>query len=271
MTQTAPYNGISAGNVDLWFGDSWPSGSELYKTHGETTETSLEGKYFWQDYAVYLSRPDLAFPHWVSTHRNNCYINFSGSGRSLDFALYQLTKFCKENLNPDTKYTVFLCTTAQSRKFAIDIAGQHHHRQLIRFHHPNTKAIDQDFAFSIYNSTVCLNNFYLLCYRYNIDLKIIPVWDFFESHSEIDIVPDNAWLSKIPLTKLAFGEDFDLNNCEKPGDDIYNANGIGHALGRKAVAHHLRNHPYIKPMVMHPNIDGHKKLAETIINLLTEH
>lgn len=256
---------------DLWFGDSWPAGTELITTHGKTTETSQDGKYFWPKHQLQVGRPDLAFPHWVSTARNCSYINFAGSGRSLDYALYKLSKFVKYGYEDATKYTAFLCTTAQSRKFGIDITGRHHHRQMLRFSSTvHNKATDEDFAFSLYNSTICLNNFYLICYKYNIDLKIIPVWDKFESHSEVDLVPDSAWLSATPMTKLAFGEDFEFNHCEKPGDDIYDANGIGHALGLRSVAYHLKNHQYVKPLVVHPNIDGHKKLAETILSLLTE-
>lgn len=236
LLQTTQSHGMSTGNVDLWFGDSWPIGTEL----GSPTD-SLDASIY-PNAKLGIDNPMLAFSQHVSDHRQHKVINFARGGSSLDFALYSLLSFCKSRFDSNINYTAFLCLSEQARGFGISTTLNKH------FHFgrgsPKSK-----FDLYIHDSLIVLNSFYLICKNYNIDLKIIPVFsnfEFPELFNNINFIEEHNWVCKESITYLTFGE------------HMRDANGEIDF-----------NKDWIKPNEMHANAYGHKMIANKIISLLT--
>lgn len=234
--QTTQSHGMSAGNVDLWFGDSWPIGTEL----GSSTDSI--------DLSIYpnaklgIDNPMLAFSQHVSDHRQNKLINFARGGSSLDFALYSLLSFCKSKFDPKINYTAFLCLSEQARGYGIsNLLKKHFH-----FSRGNPKS---KFDLYVHDSMVALNSFCLICKNFGIDLKIIPVFsnfEFPEQFDNINFIEDHNWVCKESITYLTFNE----HMCNDKGEVDFNKH-------------------WIVPNEMHANAYGHKMIANKIISLLT--
>lgn len=234
--QTIQLHGMSTGNVDLWFGDSWPIGTEL-----GSPNDSID-KSIYPNAKLGVDNPMLAFPQHVSNHRQHPVINFARGGSSLDFALYSLMSFCKNTYDSGKTYTAFLCLSEQARGFGISgVLNKHFH-----FGRGSPKS---KFDLYIYDSMIALNSFYLICNKYNIDLKIIPIFsnfDFPAILSNIQFIEEHNWVCHESITYLTFGEH--MRDADGNMDfDKY----------------------WIRPNEMHANAVGHKIIADKIISLLT--
>jgi hypothetical protein len=242
--------------IDLWFGDSWVIGSELGEYYGKKT---LSKKFFPAHHEN--CRADLSFAKLVSDHRDSVYFNFAIDGGSYNHAYYQLVKFCKKHKNL-TNATAFLCTTGQTRDFALDFFDEQHHFIPHVFRSPDTRfdLHKSDLKFSLYDSTVILNSFYHACHYYGIRLIIIPIWCIFEENRHVYSIPDENWL--IPrdqnITSMTIFKNYPISNMEPQS-------GEPDAL----LANHKQNQ-YIYPCQLHPNTEGHKKIASKIIELLQQ-
>lgn len=234
--QTILSRGMSAGNVDLWFGDSWPIGTEL-----GTLESlkSIDKNIY--PYARLGDDPTLAFSHHVSEFRQHEILNLARGGSSLDFALYNLMSFCRNKHNPNINYTAFLCLSEQGRAFGMS--------GLLNKHFHFTAGRKSKFDLYMYDSIIALNSFYLICKNYNIELKILPVFSNFTfpiSLNHINFIEESNWICKESITYLTFGEH--MRNADGEVDF---------------------DKDWIKPNKQHANAAGHKLIADKIINLLT--
>lgn len=250
--------------IDLWFGDSWVIGSELAVHYGKSDFSSkffptMKHKLDDNPYEC-EARPDLSFAGLVSKKRKSIYFNFAIEGGSYNFAYYQLMQFCKKYKSRLSDVTVFLGTTGQTRDFALDLLNIEHHfiPHVFKDIHSRFEDKKSDIKFSIYDSTVVLNAFYQACYYYNLKLVIIPIWCIFEEKTQIYAVPDDAWL--IPRNRTIVEEtifqDYPMSNIE-PESENHNSLLSSH-----------RQNKYIYPCLVHPNKEGHEKIASRIIELL---
>lgn len=237
--------------MDLWFGDSWVIGSELIN---EKPAPRLNIARY-PNAKVNRDRPDSAFPHYVSAYRNRKYINFAKGASSIEYALSQLIKFCTSSYNPEKQYTAFLCVTTQNRGYGFSFTtGKEHHYCNGLF------KSEQDLC--IYDSIVALNSFYAVCKMHNIECFIVPVF--------CDVlIPTKHVLfldSLITLTNLV-KETYNIDFIETAMYNPYieeNATEPDHPCSKVAQLN------WIKPNYNHPNIQGHKDLAKTLIKLLSE-
>lgn len=230
--------------MDLWFGDSWPIGSELGKA-GDIFDKTV-----FPNVKVGRDNPLQAFPHFVSTSRNSPYINFSRGASSIDYALHQLIKFCNNSYDPTVNYTAFLCATAQNRGFAISATLN---KEMM---YCNTANKTQHDLF-IYDSIIALNSFHAICHLYNIECFIIPVFcDLLipDCLSDLVLFSDSV-LTSTSLVMETFGVDFVESTMHHvPNDDH-----------TPALCAHL---DWISPCLIHPNLMGHKKLADKLVELV---
>jgi hypothetical protein len=241
--------------VDLWFGDSWVVGAELGDHYGE----KILSKKFFPCHHRYC-RGDLAFPALVSNHRKTVHFNLGLEGGSYNFAYHQLIKFCKKNPNNLKGATVFLCTTGQTRDFALDLMNREHHflpHVAEIMHKPEHKS---DIQYAIYDSTVILNAFYHACCFYGLKLFVIPVWCIFEENAEVYAIPDEVWLK--PRNQIIFNEiayPYPIVSMEPNSGDT------------SEILYKMENNNLIRPCSYHPNKQGHEKIAAKIIDLLNTH
>ena len=230
--------------MDLWFGDSWPIGFEL----GKSTDTF--DKNIFPNVVLGRDNPLKAFPHYVSTNKNQSYINFACGASSIEYALNQLLKFCKNAYNPKIKYTAFLCATAQNRGFGVSAELNK------ELHYCNTSNKTQYDLF-IYDSIIALNSFYTICYMYKIECHIVPIFCNLilpENFSEL-ILFNDALLTDTSLVEETFKTKF----IEDSYTTIEN---------KKATIKLCSQYDWITPNLIHPNIIGHRKLAYKLIELL---
>jgi hypothetical protein len=234
-------------NIDLWFGDSYMVGAELSYSHGPYTLNADNHLFVRPE----RDRPDLAYPHLVSTQRNVPYINLGKGGSSIEFQVMKLTQFCKNTHNFNTtNYTAFFSLPPQDRGFKITNQGKEIHEKSTdrKWWHMN-KELDV----TVYNATKLINYLYLLCKEYNITPWFFSQVSLVELNNEIDIVPEENWL--VSKNTCLINESFGLTECISSWEDRDNQNNPSFFV-------------YIRPCENHPNILGHRVIAETILKKL---
>jgi hypothetical protein len=232
----------------LWFGDSWPIGSELGSPNDNFDSQTFPNVLIGRD------NPTKAFPHLVSKYKNTPYINFAKGGSSIDYALYSLLNFCKNKIDKNVKYTAFLCLTAQTRGFGI----LYSQNKFIDYNYSDDRNdLKTDLDMCIYESVIALNCFYLLCNKFNIDCKFIPIFCdlIIPEHMEHIFIADEAVITVKSLVELTFGTPFLENNFSTISPDSDTLTGIGSL-------------EWVRPNLSHPNMMGHRKLAYKIIELI---
>jgi hypothetical protein len=233
--------------MDLWFGDSWPIGSEL----GAITDTF--DKNIFPNVEIGRDNPLKAFPHYISTYRNQSYINFSRGASSIDYALHQLIKFCTTAYSTSEQYTAFLCATAQNRGFGISSALSKD------IHYGNNENKTQHDLF-IYDSIISLNCFYSVCTIHNITCYIIPIFCdlILPPNLQNLVLFKDSILTNSSLVEETFNTKF-IEDSYTHIEDKYHGSGI------------CAQYDWIRPNLIHPNVQGHKKLAYKLIELLENH
>jgi len=237
---------MSAGNcVDIWLGDSWVVGSELYDLVSNPKALPRSRYPYYNPEVNYRDYPLLSYPHIVSTKRKNLYYNLGKASSGIDFSVISLLKFIKSYYYQPylNSYTVFMSLTCQSR-YTID-------RYDGTFGHMNNEYERHGTDTGIQRSVMALNQVYLLSKHCGFTLYVIPIFEEYieypvERHS-YNIVPEkDVWLTKTPLVTSLFGlESFSKIFREFTEEDRY-----------------------IYPCKSHPNIEGHKVIADYILSLL---
>ena len=248
-------------NTDVWFGDRWVIGTGLYDEIYQK-DKSLSPELHYQQLAhtgkfPNLTRdwchPEHAFSCLTSQSRNVDYINYAFPGSSIEFQLYNLTKFFKETYQTNVDYTIFFCISGSTRAFFIDDIE---HKQ---YHvHPKgqlSKEADHNFItekwknpfFFEYNNTRVLNQVVALCNNYDVKLHIIQTWEQIEPHPSIDVF-DLSTTYLHPST--LFSNTFDA--------EIYDVWSTDNKI----------NDMYINDY--HLNLAGHKAMHKKLMGLLDE-
>lgn len=212
--------------LDLWFGDSWTIGTDLFdemykidksvspELHYQRLSKTGRFPHLTRDW----SHPEYAYSGLTSKARGVDYKNFSFPGASIEFGLYNLLNFIKTEYNKDTEYTVFFCASGNIRSFFIDDLKKDHvhvHPYLQR----ETKESDHNFTekkhkeqfYNEYNNTRTLNHVVMLCKQYNMKLHLIQTWEEIELHPFIDAFNlTTKFLFPRTLFEQTFGDEFYL-------------------------------------------------------------
>jgi hypothetical protein len=255
-------------HIHVWLGDSWTIGSELKFTVRDRLESELTAplqykvsKYF--PNAGFTSDPMLAYPFFVSSYFNVKHYNLAKPSCSYDFMYHELLMFLKNTYKEENTYTVFLQTTGQQRHFGKTESGKHVHYNNIPFNGFNSIVNnDTDRApYIIYDSTVALNNIYLLCEKYNMPLKIIPLWTDMITDQEVNLVPDSCWVHSKEKNMLS-----DIFGIEAPfPGSTFDLS----TMTQQQIADTLMALPYIKENSNgHPTENAHQQIAQYLIKVL---
>ena len=258
--------------VDLWLGDSWTIGSELNLTSKQEVLKGLPTAKVSKriPHVSDSANPMLAYAGIISQEQNRKFYNFGKSGGSFQFMLYELIRYIKNFNNPDTQTNVFVQTTGQIRWFAgqsfttighhqtgwdvtlvDDLTSPHSITRFqniavenVRDYEKTLKDIGEEPDYSIYNTTIVLNNIYSLCKQYNFNLSIIPVWVEFEMFDQVNLIPDDVWL--LPHNKTILEEVTGKKFLDILDDPKY----------------------IIEESLGHPNKETHKLIADYISSCL---
>jgi hypothetical protein len=232
-----------------WFGDSWVFGDELEKLVPCHNVTQYN------------------FAGLVSSHFNAECVNLSECGSSITTIPLKFYEIL-EKINPDVD-RVFFGLTASHRTAMFDDSGNYQNilPSLHNKHKPH-KHQDKWFKYfdsqgqRTYNYDCITNLLYFWCQQKNIKCYFLNLFTT-ETVSLINSIPDDAWLvSKDQCTAQFILELVDNQNQSVITDDSPNLTNDQWAIQSKLVE------KYIKPCYAHPNIHGHKVIADNLIKLL---
>jgi hypothetical protein len=268
----------------LWFGDSWVIGSELYKEPSLRTGSNnpeykgfasahLSPKYV-PNATFGYNIPNFVFARKISDTLGAKHWNFGMSGGSISYSLYNLYEWIQkypEELEHNN--IVFLGTTAQSRDFARTDEDYCHYHQNIQRHAENHKVYFKNklrptIPFSEYESTKTINEMYSVCKAHNIKFYIFNVWGPIQMYEEINLVPDECWLTKKTnaLFDLTTGTSFvDILGMPVTKGTTENEYKAIEFVVNKSHPIHKK---YIHPCQFHPNLYCHEQMANTLLEIL---
>jgi len=232
-----------------WFGDSWVAGDEL-----EFQVDSTQVK-------------NHTFAGLVSQHAGAEMINLSACGSGVNYMLTEFAR-CKDQIDPANDL-VFFCLPPSHRNGTFDElgnflnilpSGYSKHRP-----HPHTKEwykyFDNPYQ-RLYNYDLTTNLLYLWCKQLNISAYFLNIFTT-EAESLISCIPDSSWL--IPRDRCL--AEFILNIIDNQYGAVIVDDNPDLTNKDWAVQSELVNR-YIHPLFCHPNVEGHKKIAEELIKLL---
>ena len=231
-----------------WFGDSWIVGDELELTVDKD------------------SRDQYVFAKLVSDYFDSKSVNLGVSGSSVDSLPWEFSKISNQIQPGDT---AFFCLTAPHRttiindnKLPAQIVPGPNYSQVV---HPHAKEWFKFFDTESHR-----------CYSYGRTVSLLWLWcnylkvecffvNLFTTPTEklLDIVPNRCWL--LPT-----------NECLSKFIMPLNGNYEGIVISDDT--HFLSNEQwqmqkeylekYVKPGYCHPNIQGHRVIADNIIDIL---
>lgn len=233
-----------------WFGGSWVQGDELDKLMPKEQ--------------VHLT----IFPYLVSSHFDAECVNMSENGSSIDTVLINFSKIVN-TITPES--TMFFCLPPQHRTSLFDDAGVVKNilpSGFKEFHKMHNHSLEWYKYFDsipqqIFNRDRIINLLHLWCKDLNIrhyffnDIGSTP-------DRMMDITPDSAWL----IPRNSCNGEFILPVINQATRDVIMNDSP--ELPTEAWA---QQQPffekYISPNYCHPNVNGHKKIAQELIKLLT--
>ena len=230
-----------------WFGDSWIVGDEL-------------------EHSVPRSERHLyAFPRLVSDHFGVESVNCGVSGSSVDsLPFYFNQHVC--SMSPGD--TVFFGLSSYHRTGILDnnqwyqISPGSNHSEYI---HPCTdtwfKYFDTE-QHRLYNYDKTIGLLYLLTKEYDLNCYFFNLFSTVPG-TIIDIVPSKNWL-------------LNRNRCLADYIMHINGNSAGYVISDDMphldysdwLKHEEFLNEYVRPGVAHPNIRGHRRIAEKLIGLI---
>lgn len=233
-----------------WFGDSWVFGDEL--------ELQVDSS----------ARQDHTFANLTSQHFQADCVNLSECGSSITSIPLKFKEIV-EQIDPATDH-VFFCLTASHRTSMFDETGKV--KNILpppTYKNHNTHPYrDQWFKYfdspaqRLYNYDSVINLLYLWCKHLGITCYFVNIFTT-ENESIMDCTPDSVWL--LPKNKCMAEwilPVLDPNNFSLITDDNPNLKTEQWEQQQPFVE------KYIRPCYAHPNIDGHKKIAQNIIQIL---
>jgi len=261
----------------LWFGDSYTVGSELGHFYGDFEKDKYNDKIFYMDsIQIHKHRPDMAFPILVSKELELDYIVLGHSGASIQKLQFTLIDFLKQKFNSDKKYiAIFALPTQYSRCFYIDEKG-------LVISEPDDDILKHQIRFGKYEITMYINSIYTMCKTYNIEPYFLALWSKLDILENYNIVPDENWI--LPRSTTLVEKSWEFSDPPESWRNLFKIKPLERLKDNKFFKKyilHLLNviilsqsnevfKKYIFPCGNHPNKDGHKKLADTLIEILKE-
>lgn len=218
--------------MTIWiYGDSWPAGCELDNDHGQ-------------------DRPNLAFPAIVAKKLSCASINLARTGSSQSYMIEALL----DSEIQSNDITIF-CLTARTRRMYRDADGKIVEIQF----NPN-----ELYSNRYEDDRVCAQNCALL-YFLTREKKATPYFlNLFDAVNHNDqmynLIPDHHWL--IPKNHSVLSWIFDPE---------FFKNHKNHHTGDFTEWLNRNEDPvkkYIRPCIAHPNITGHRAIADFIVDAL---
>jgi len=228
----------------IWLGDSWQIGAELRKD--SKREFSFDLRFPHQS-LIHEDDTELAYPSLVSQHFNQDILVLAMGGGSMHFAAYALMQLLLNRTTFDEPTTVFVPDTGEMRRFGINLIGQtvHEGSDLANIRDRDPYQTYQDInreQFAIYDYTMALNNIYLTAEKLGIHLVRYHSWCVAEPMMDLLLIPEENHYHKEQFTLTS-----DLQSYT---DDVYKT--------------------FMYPCAAHPNVVGHKAMANAMINLLDD-
>jgi hypothetical protein len=264
-------------DVLLWFGDSYVIGSELSHHYGEMTDEKIKEKIFYFDKRIRYDRhrPDLAFPVLASDNLGLDYYIVGCGGGSISRIATDLLEFVKNIKQHNKKYkAIFALPTQYSRCFYVD----NEHKG---FSETDNDILKHQLRFGRFETTLLINLIYTTCLIYDIEPYFISVWSKIELTEYLNIVPEDRWL--LPKNITLVEKSWDFPDPPDSWRNFYKVKFLERYKDNilyKIIAHPLnyfllkRNNEtfnrYVWPCGNHPNIYGHRMLADTLIGMLRE-
>ena len=236
--------------MTFYFGDSWVFGDELELQVGES------------------SRKKHTFAELVSRHFQARCVNLSSCGSSVSSIPMQFKEIIRD-LDP-TIDRVFFFLTANHRTCMFDDSGEIKNILLSPYSkkhntHPYQEQWYKYFdnpAQRLYNYDSSINLLYLWCKSIGVTCHFSNIFTV-EHESIIDCTPNSAWL--LPKNKCIAEWILPVinpNTFSVVTDDHPDLTDDQWKQQKPLVEQ------YIRPCYAHPNINGHKKIAQHIIDLL---
>lgn len=231
----------------FWFGASWVAGDELYH---QVSKSEIKSHTF----AAIVSR------HFEA----NC-INLGDLGSSLDDLPYKFHRILP-NIKP--RDSIFFCLPANHRVSFFDDHGQLRRilpSPVYENHNPHAHSAQWYRYFDcpqqrIYNQDKVTNLLYLWCHYLQVNCYFANV-DTVQGKSFMSVIPDKNWLTD---------RDYCLAAIILPivgPNDLYLSDGP-ELTEEQWQTQKQAIDQYVAPNYAHPNLDGHKKIAEYLINRL---
>lgn len=232
----------------FWFGDSWVAGDELYKILPEDS---------------YL---DFAFPKLVSDYYGAQCINLASNGHSPDILPYHFNKIVSE-IDPKVD-KIFFFLSADNRTWMFEengklglIANPGFVPQYAHTHHDKwMKFFDNSYQ-RVYNYDRAVNQLYHWCKFLGVEFYLCNIFTTQEK-TIMDASSNDSWL--VPKDKC-------IAEVILPFiDNDTGAVVVNDTPKLKVEQWEIQKEfvkKYIRPLICHPNIQGHKKIAERIIEI----
>lgn len=239
--------------VLLWFGDSYTVGNELGYVEGPYQSSNFDKKIIYLDKLDRArSRPDLAFPTLVSEKLEKNFSNYGCGGASIQFMEFSLYNFIKHHRTDTESYIGVFCFPGQyNRHFTVKEDNSWIYQTSNNI---STHILKQQIENSHYETTITLNAIFSTCKAYNIIPFFVSSWIGLETKEEYNIVPEDSWLLPKNKSLVEYSWDF-----AKPSENW-----------RSSIKNKNIYDKFIYPCENHPNVIGHKKIAEDLSNLLIE-
>lgn len=233
-----------------WFGDSWVYGAELEKI--------LPASQCQQS----------AFPQIVSDHYGAECVNLGMNGSSVDNLAWEFSKVV-DNIDPDHD-RVFFFLSSDIRTWMFNDKG---HMSWIGVYpgfvptnaHPHWKEYFKYFDNPhqrTYNYDRSVNLLYFWCKSLGIKCYLSNIFTTQPTPTMDHTSPDSWLLPRDQCIATAIVPCIDNNAGEMLVNDVPTLTDKQWKIQQAHVE------KYIKPLNAHPNVEGHKKIAQTIIELI---
>lgn len=227
----------------FWFGDSWAAGSELAYTtskyRGQLRDRLTSVDPFSVLYKNFSerNRPDLAFPALITEELNLDSYYYVVGGASIE-QFYFFLFDCIKQFKVKDSIAIFALPTQWKRFQYISNDNQfcRHNKKDDIVKHELIHKVQLERGY--YDTTILLNLLYHVCIANRITPYFFSCWQEVKIIESLNIIPKGNFLFPLSTTLVNLGWESSTVKMHNP--DIYPNKG-------------------------HPNIEGQKKLAKTLL------
>ena len=232
----------------FWFGDSWSTGSELAFLTSEyggqlgdrllTADPTSEN---YREHFIKKYRPDLAFPALISQDLNLDAYYYVRGGTSINRIYNSFLLDCVKKFDVANSVAIFALPTPWNRFEYYNNEGErvsNWTNKRSNNHELNTFMHKVQLERGLYDTTIFINLIYNTCLVHGIKPYFFSCWRKIMTLENLNVVPKENFYFPLDTTLV------DLS-WESPFISVQN--------------------PCIYPnRIRHPNLEGQKKLAETL-------